>query len=301
MGWRDSTKKQYDTYLKKWTEFCESQKRTAHHSSIGLGLDFLYELHKKGLSYSAINTARSAISSFMSFNHVDFGNHKLVCRFMRGIFNLKPSIPRYLSIWDPDLVLHFLRRLSPCHRLSLKLLTLKVVTLLALLTVQRSQTLHALTLDCISFTDNCVQITVKSLLKTSRPNFHLSPIVFHRYHRHKKLCIYRYLTEYIHRTKSLRDKQEKLFISYQKPHHAITKSTVSRWICIVLRRSGINLDVFRAHSTRAASASKSFTHVSLEKILAAGGWSTSSSFLKHYNLECTQNPVQQAILQDSAK
>ena len=298
-SWRSSTKKQYDTYLKQWTDFCKQRKRTDHRFSIGLGLEFLQRLHQRGLGYSAINSARSAISSFMSQGKIDFGSHKLVCQFMRGIFNLKPSLPRYSAIWDPEPVLLFLKRLTPCRTLSLKLLTFKVVTLLALITVQRIQTLHALTLDSISFTDDHIKIVVTSLLKTSRPSWHMEPIILCKYSDHKRLCIYRYLSEYVERTRVLRGAERKLFISFQKPHRSVSKSTISRWICIVLRRSGINVEVFKAHSTRAASASKAFTNVPIEKVLAAGGWSSSSSFHKHYNLQPLNAPVQQALLHES--
>ena len=295
-SWRHSTQKQYDTYLKQWLKFCADRQRTEHRPSVSLGLDFLYSLHQKGLGYSAINTARSALSSFMSINQIDFGSHKLVCQFMKGIFNIKPSLPKHAAIWDPNLVLLYLKRLSPCTRLSLKLLTFKVVTLLALLSVQRRQTLHAITVDSISFTEEYVKIIVESPLKCSRPTWHLAPMLFRRFDTHKRLCVYRYLREYLSRTASLRSNSRKLFISYQKPYHAISKSTLSRWICVVLRRSGVNLDVYSAHSTRAASSSKAFIHLSIDKVLAAGGWSSSSSFLKHYNLECVQTPVQQAML-----
>ena len=72
---------------------------------------------------------------------------------MKGIFNLKPSLPKHVSIWDPSTVLKYLETLGPYRKIPLKLLTLKVATLLALLTVQRVQTLHALCINNISFTD----------------------------------------------------------------------------------------------------------------------------------------------------
>ena len=46
-------------------------------------------LHSQGLSYSSINTARSALSSILKLDNCDnFGTHPLVTRFMKGIYEL---------------------------------------------------------------------------------------------------------------------------------------------------------------------------------------------------------------------
>ena len=227
---------------------------------------------------------------------IDFGSHKVVCQFMKGIFNLKPSLPRYAHIWDPDLVLSYLHKLHPTRKLPLKLLTFKTVTLLALLSVQRVQTLHVMRVDDVSFSSDHVQIVVNSSLKTSRPNWHLQPIVLRKY-SNKHLCIFRCLRHYIARTHSIRGSETKLFISFAKPHRCVTTSTIGRWIKIVLSRSGVDINMYKAHSTRAASASKANLHVSTSKILKAGGWSSSNSFQKHYNLSSNlSTDVQDAIL-----
>lgn len=60
---------------------------------------------------------------------------------MRGLFNLRPSLPRYSATWDVNTVLTYISSLKLVHTLSLKTLTLKLVTLLAILTGQRVQTL----------------------------------------------------------------------------------------------------------------------------------------------------------------
>ena len=300
-SWRVSTKKQYSTYLKQFEVFCKARGKSVMNADFRLGLDFLYELHSKGLSYSAVNTARSALSSVLITDqpHVDFGMHKIVCRFMKGVYNSRPSLPRYSAIWDPDVVLRYLSILSPRHRLSLKSLTLKVVMLLALLSAQRVQTLHCITLDVISFTSDSVQLAVDVLLKTSRPNWHLEPMLFKRYDDRKSLCIFRYLKTYIERTKEIRKDERHLLISYMKPHNRVTKSTISRWIRTVMAKSGVDISIFKAHSTRAASSSKAAQYVAMDKILKAGGWSSESCYLKHYNLcRNSDNSVPNAVLHD---
>ena len=55
------------------------------------------------------------------------------------------------------MVLAYLAKLGPPEKLSLKNLTLKVVMLMALLSGQRRQTLHTLSIDCMQMSaDKCV-------------------------------------------------------------------------------------------------------------------------------------------------
>ena len=61
-------------------------------------IEFLTDTFKSGSGYSAINTARSAMSSTVVLpNGATFGEHPLVRplvrRFLKGVFELKPSLP----------------------------------------------------------------------------------------------------------------------------------------------------------------------------------------------------------------
>ena len=103
-------------------------------------LDFLTELCNTGLLYSAINTARSAISTIpVSTGAVSLGSHPLVVRFLRGVYNSRPSLPRYTEIWDVRIVLDKLREMSPASTLALKGLTYKLVMLIGLVSAQKGQ------------------------------------------------------------------------------------------------------------------------------------------------------------------
>lgn len=51
----------------------------------------------------------------------------------------------------------------------------------------------------------------------------------------------------------------------------------------VLEKSGINVNLFKAHSTRAAATCNAFfKSVPLERILSVAGWSSSDTFAKFY-------------------
>ncbi|PFX31270.1 hypothetical protein AWC38_SpisGene3892 [Stylophora pistillata] len=98
-SWREGVKKQYSTYLNQWLEFC--QKRKVDHCSpkINEAMEFLMTLYNKGLSYSGINTARSALSAVLNIDNCDnFGAHRTTTRFMKGIYENRKPQPRYTAI-----------------------------------------------------------------------------------------------------------------------------------------------------------------------------------------------------------
>ena len=84
-SWRTSTRVQYRSYIKKWTAYCCKWKIDPVSPPMASGVNFLAELYNQGLSYSALNTARSALSSIISLQgNFSFGNHPLVSRFLKG-------------------------------------------------------------------------------------------------------------------------------------------------------------------------------------------------------------------------
>jgi hypothetical protein len=54
---------------------------------------------------------------------------------MKGVYNLRPSKPKYCKTWDVSNVLGYLRKLSPIKFISLKDLTLKLVMLIAITSI----------------------------------------------------------------------------------------------------------------------------------------------------------------------
>ena len=91
-SWRDCTHKQYKVYINKWLQFCGEGPHDPLHPSVRSLLSFLHSLFKKGLSYSALKTARSAVSNIGinvgdDQDHTPVGKHFLVCRYLKGVFN----------------------------------------------------------------------------------------------------------------------------------------------------------------------------------------------------------------------
>ena len=55
------------------------------------------------------------------------------------------------------------------------------------------------------------------------------------------------------------------------------------WVKKGLKLAGVNMDIFTAHSTRAASTSKVKGSVKLSTILKTAGWRRSQTFAKYYD------------------
>ena len=283
-SWRSGTRKQYATYLQKWRCYCSSRGIDPICPSVEDGINFLAELYDSGIGYSAINTARSAVSSIVTLpNNTSFGAHPMVCRFLKGVFELKPSLPKYKNIWDVNTVLTYLSSLHPPQDLTLKDLTFKTTMLLALLSGQRCQTLHLLSVSSMVLKhDSCV-FTIHKLLKTSRPGKHVSALTFTAYSPDNRLCPIVCLSEYVKRTSELRKGGDQLLVSFQKPHKPVSTDTISRWLKTVLEKSGIDTSVFKGHSTRAASTSAAAVcKIPLSTIMDNAGWSNATTFGKFY-------------------
>ena len=61
-----------------------------------LVLDFLTELYEKGFTYSAINTARSALSYFVQLDDgSSVGKNPLISRLLKGVFQCLAPKPKY--------------------------------------------------------------------------------------------------------------------------------------------------------------------------------------------------------------
>lgn len=215
------------------------------------------------------------------------GSHPLVRRFCKGASIIKPPKPRYDFVWDPAPVIAKLAETFPYNNnLSLKNITKKLALLLALGSGQRAQTLAAIRIPQISFSDDKLVIRISDRIKTSAPGRTQPLLVFSRFRNRPELCIFSLLKYYLCRTKSLRpDNCDSLFIAYVKPHKAIGVQTMSRWLRMSLGECGVRGDLFSAHSTRHASTSLAARKgVPVDLIKRAAGWTGDSRvFARFYN------------------
>lgn len=93
---RGSTNAQYKSCWAKWCGWSRQRQIDPFCPAVSDLVHFLTELFEQGKQYSTINTYRSAISSTVPpLDGTPLGQHKIVCSFMRGVFNRRPPKPRY--------------------------------------------------------------------------------------------------------------------------------------------------------------------------------------------------------------
>ena len=205
---------------------------------------------------------------------------------MKGISKINPPTPRYKTTWDPHIVLNYLSSLGTGDKLTLKLLSMKLLMLTALVSAQRGQSLHMLDIRFMKEGETQFEFLLPEHIKQSRPGYKPPSVMLKAYPTDKKLCVVSHIKEYLRRTyKPLRGDSTKLFISFMKPHKHISRETQSCWIKTVMEAAGIYTSIiFHPHSTRAAATSKAKAAcVPIQEILDTAGWSSSKTFDRFYN------------------
>lgn len=245
-------------------------------------ISFLQTLFDKGLSYSTLNTARSAISTYLDLSGLEpLGKNSIVSRFMKGVFNRRPSLPRYSEIWDPCIVLNYFRAND---LQDLPSVTRKCVFLLSLATCQRISTIHCIKLCDISFSkDNssCI-LHISEMQKQTRPGYHNSRLHVESY-QEPVVCPVVTLRNYIELTSEIRKEKEYLFVVTVPPYSRASKDTLARWQKTILNVAGVE-SKFKPHSVRSAATSKMFQNkVPVDVIMQSAGWSGEDTFQKFYN------------------
>lgn len=220
----------------------------------------------------------------------EMGQDENVKRFFKGLSRLRPPEPKYESTWDPEIVLNYFRNLNN-NELSLEILSKKLVTLLALVTGQKIQTLALIDNKNIVINGRLIEIKIPDRIKTSKSGKNQPVLSLPFYEKDTNICSSNILLCYITRTKELRVNKTVLFISFKKPFNVVWKQTLSRWVKDILYESGVDSDVFSAHSTRHASTSAAKCKgVNFELIRKSAGWTTNSTtFARFYNRPVVQN------------
>ena len=234
-----------------------------------------------------LNSIQLAIS--MTHEEIDgtrIGQHPLVSRFLKGVFNQRPPTPKYSCTWDVDIVLQYIRRLPRNEEHSFQSLSQKLAMLMALTNADRSSDLAALDLDYVRPQINGIKFIIPGLTKTRRSGPPLKAF-YPSFVKEPKLCPVKAFEHYQDRSQKLRASQQgtrnPLFISVRKPYRLVKAATIGHWLKKVMKDAGVDTDVFSAHSTRGASTSKTCTvGVVTADILRAANWSSASTFCRFY-------------------
>jgi len=112
---------------------------------------FSYKVTKFHGVYSVVNTHKTMLFQTLPFFGVLWiKDSVLVSKLLKGYFNIKPVKPRMMNTWDVSIALKCLFTLYPLSELSIKLLTYKLIALIALTTAARVQTISALDITYMS-------------------------------------------------------------------------------------------------------------------------------------------------------
>ena len=249
-------------------------------------LKFLLLMYKGGCHYSGLCAARSALSSAIRIPGYDcISDNPMISRFLKGIYNKHPPMPKYGEIWDINIVLDYYEKQKDNKELNMMQLTQKLTLLLMILGSQRKHTLTTIDAKNAIIEAEKMILLPNKLQKQTRPGKQISPIVYHRYPHNQNLCVVHCMEEYIERRKLIVDDDiAQLLITVGKPHKPATSNTVARWIKQELSDAGIDTSTYKAHSCRSASSSKAKEiGIPYTEILKRGGWSGDSTFKRFYD------------------
>ena len=295
-SWRSSTRKQYQSAWSTWEQWCASQSVDTTTVTVEKLLTYLQHLFSRGLAWRSLNVHRSAISSILETHKpTPIGQHPLVCRFLKGVFNRRPPPVCLTPTWDIGQVLMYIAQWHPAESLSLPRLTSKITFMLAAFTAKRVSDLVLFSVDgsLCHVGSSCVVLQTAFESKTDRPS-HRSPPVKLKKCEDERLCPVRYITEYIQRTETLSRDSQLLISPYTLK--AVKLATVRHWIHKVLQEAGVSAT---PGSTRATATSCAFLQgVSLQQLMSAADWSRRDTPFRHYLRTLPEDTVRRVTEKD---
>ena len=137
--------KRYNSHTERFLKFCRERHNDPIQATTEMGIKFFTEYFKAGVGYSSASSACSVMTSIMEpVCNVPFGKSTLVCRLLKGLFDIRPSLPRYVTIWDVARVFSFISSKSTLTDYDLKTLSHRLAILFSLRAGQKDQTIKRL-------------------------------------------------------------------------------------------------------------------------------------------------------------
>ena len=240
--------------MHRFSQYCLQKNIYPAQGNFKIGTEYLTRYFYTVVGYSSVNTAKLASSSILKpENGTSFGEDPSVCTLLKGVFNLRPSLPQYSTTWDVSIRFRYIKSVASLDECDLKTLLYRLAILLCLTIGRRDQTTSYMNLDLIKFETDKATIFVPELVKKTSPGHHLKLLVLMRY-SDTDIFALSHLEKYREVTKIIR-KSNKLQLIFVKPHKPISTSTLSIWCVSTLQQAGVYITVFGSHSTRSASTS----------------------------------------------
>ncbi len=286
-------------YSSKWGVFeswCLTRAIDPVNCPVGPVLEFLQERLTAGAAATTLRVYIVAIAARRELDEIPLGRHRMVSTFMCGFRRLRPVRPTAVPSWDLSVVLEGLvtAPFKPLESALERILTLKVVLLLALTSLKRVGDLQAFSVSetCMDFAPGLVKVTLRPrrgyIPKVLSTSFRSQVVTLHSFHplpfassedeRLHMLCPVRALKLYVDRSKVWR-KSPQLLICFCAGRRglAMSKQRISHWVRDAIslayeaRKLPSSLSLW-AHSTRGVASSQGlFRGVPLEDICVAAG------------------------------
>ncbi len=306
-------------YSSKWGVFeswCLTRAIDPVNCPVGPVLEFLQERLTARAAATTLRVYVAAIAARRELDEIPLGRHRMVSAFMRGARRLRPVRPPAVPSWDLSVVLEGLvtAPFEPLESASDRILTLKVVLLLALTSLKRVGDLQAFSVSetCMDFAPGLVKVTLRPrpgyIPKVLSTSFRSQVVTLHSFHpppfassedeRLHLLCPVRALKLYVDRSKVWRKISPAIDLfwcwSPRACHVKAENFSLGERCHFTLAYEVRNLLSplsLRAHSTRGVASSQAlFRRVPLEDICVAAGWSSPHTFVRFYNLDVDTAP-----------
>merc|ERR1712121_531452 len=92
------------------------------------------------------------------------------------------------------------------------------------------------------------------------------------------------------------DQKSKRFLAFGKPHKPVVSCSIARWIKGVMKKAGIDITKYKAHSVRGATTSKARAQgLSTNEVMERANWSKAKTFYRFYHREIPRDIYQDNI------
>ena len=249
---RAGTSKIYSSRFRKFADYCSKLGYDPTCCPPEIVVNFLASLKGSGLKFSTINGYKAAIARQ---HRGGISSDTMVKRVTKSCFNANPPIPKYADIWDADILLSHISSLPADSELSTMDLSIKLCSLIAVLSLCRQSSLAAIG-PGFQLVDDNVHLPINKLEKTSNCSNIRNELILPR--GSDRLDLYSCISTYLERTKKSRDyyaaaegqPPSSLFISTTKPYQPVNPSTLAKWLLRGMEAAGVDTTSYKAHSVR---------------------------------------------------
>ena len=109
-SWRHGTQRDHKAKFRIFHSWCAEREIDPYLASLEDCADFLTCMFHKGLKYRTLNGYRSMLSSVLApVDNCAVGQHPLIIRILKAVFNKCPPVKKLIPEWNLLLVLECLK------------------------------------------------------------------------------------------------------------------------------------------------------------------------------------------------